>query len=157
MIRNHYVGRTFIQPTQSMRDFAVRVKLNPVKELLKGKRVVIVEDSIIRGTTSRTRVKTLRDAGAREVHMVVSCPPHRFPCYYGIDFSSKGELVAAQKSVDEIARFVGLDSLRYLSLEGMVQATGFENPTFCLACFDGNYPVEPDRTFHKLGMECCGG
>ncbi|MEW5724390.1 MAG: amidophosphoribosyltransferase [Thermodesulfobacteriota bacterium] len=157
MIRNHYVGRTFIQPSQSMRDFGVRVKLNPVRELIKGRSVVIVEDSIIRGTTSRTRVKTLREFGAREVHMVVSCPPHRHPCYYGIDFSSKGELIAAQHTVQDVARFVGLDSLHYLSLEGMVEATGFVKPSFCLACFNGEYPVPPDANFTKLGMECGGG
>jgi len=153
MIRNHYVGRTFIQPSQSMRDFGVRVKLNPVKGLLNGKRVVIIEDSIIRGTTSRTRVKTLREAGAREVHMLVSCPPHRFPCYYGIDFSSKGELIAADHTVDQIRDFVGLDSLGYLSLEGLVESTGFAKPSFCLACFNGEYPVEIDTEFTKLGLE----
>lgn len=155
MIRNHYVGRTFIQPSQSMRDFSVRIKLNPVREILKGKRVVIVEDSIIRGTTSRTRVKTLRDAGAKEIHMVVSCPPTRFPCYYGIDFSSKGELIAASHTVKETAAYVGLDSLRYLSLDGMVGATGFEKPGFCLACFNGDYPVPPEADFSKFGMEQC--
>ena len=155
MIRNHYVGRTFIQPSQSMRDFGVRVKLNPVKELIRGQRVVIVEDSIIRGTTSRTRVKTLREIGAKEVHMVVSCPPHRHPCYYGIDFSSKGELIAAQFSIKDTAKSLGLDSLSYLSKEGMVEATGFKQPGFCLACFDGNYPVPPDICFSKFGMEQC--
>jgi amidophosphoribosyltransferase len=153
VIRNHYVGRTFIQPSQSMRDFGVRVKLNPVASILKGRRVVIVEDSIIRGTTSRTRVKTLREVGAREIHMVVSCPPHRYPCYYGIDFSSKGELIAAQQTVEKVARYVGLDSLRYLSLEGMVEATGFADPTFCLACFNGDYPVPPDENYSKFGLE----
>jgi amidophosphoribosyltransferase len=153
MIRNHYVGRTFIQPSQSMRDFGVRVKLNPVKELIRGKRVVIVEDSIIRGTTSRTRVKTLRELGAKEVHMVVSCPPTRYPCFYGIDFSSRGELVASQKSVEDIARFVGLDSLHYLSLDGMVEATGFDKSKFCLACYNGEYSVPPDENFTKFGLE----
>ena len=133
----------------------MRVKLNPVKELIRGQRVVIVEDSIIRGTTSRTRVKTLREIGAKEVHMVVSCPPHRHPCYYGIDFSSKGELIAAQFSVKETAKSLGLDSLSYLSKEGMVEATGFKQPGFCLACFDGNYPVTPDICFSKFGMEQC--
>ena len=153
MIRNHYVGRTFIQPSQSMRDFGVRVKLNPVKELIRGKRVIIVEDSIIRGTTSRTRVKTLRELGAKEVHMVVSCPPTRYPCFYGIDFSSRGELVAALKSVDETAKFVGLDSLHYLSLDGMVEATGFDKSKFCLACYNGEYSVPPDENFSKFGLE----
>jgi len=154
MIRNHYVGRTFIQPSQSMREFGVRVKLNPVREILNGNRVLIIEDSIIRGTTSRTRVKTLRQIGAREVHMLVSCPPHRYPCYYGIDFSSRGELIAADHSVEEITEFLNLDSLGYLSLEGMIEATGFSEPSFCLACFNGQYPIPPDTHFSKFGLEC---
>lgn len=155
MIRNHYVGRTFIQPSQSMRDFGVRIKLNPVKEVIEDKRVVIVEDSIIRGTTSRTRVAALRALGAKEVHMVVSCPPHRFPCYYGIDFSSKGELIAAHQSVKQVASFVGLDSLRYLSLDGMVKATNVSEPCFCLACFNGAYPVPPEENYSKFSLEGC--
>ncbi|HIQ36733.1 MAG TPA: amidophosphoribosyltransferase, partial [Desulfocapsa sulfexigens] len=141
MIRNHYVGRTFIQPTQSMRDFNVRVKLNPVRSLLKGKRVIIVEDSIIRGTTGRSRVKALREAGATEVHMMVSCPPTRHACYYGIDFPSSDQLIASNYSVDGIAAELGLDSLHYLSIEGLVEATGLSREDFCLACFDGKYPV----------------
>ncbi len=144
VIRNHYVGRTFIQPSQAMRDFGVRVKLNPVRELLNGKSVLLVEDSIIRGTTTRTRINSLRQAGAKEVHMLVSCPPHRFPCPYGIDFSTKGELIAASHSIDEIRNFIGLDSLNYLSIEGLLEAAGatVDNHPFCLACFDGNYPVK---------------
>jgi len=153
MIRNHYVGRTFIQPTQSMRDFNVRVKLNPVRSLLKGKRVIIVEDSIIRGTTGRSRVKALREAGATEVHMVVSCPPTRHACYYGIDFPSSEQLIASQYSVDGIAADLGLDSLHYLSIDGLVEATGLSREDFCLACFDGKYPVEPDRNFTKDSLE----
>jgi len=153
MIRNHYVGRTFIQPTQSMRDFNVRVKLNPVRALLKGKRVIIVEDSIIRGTTGRSRVKALREAGATEVHMMVSCPPTRFPCYYGIDFPSSDQLIASKYSVEEIAADLGLDSLHYLSIEGLVEATGLSREDFCLACFDNKYPVEPDRNFTKDALE----
>jgi amidophosphoribosyltransferase len=153
IIRNHYVGRTFIQPAQSMRDFGVRVKLNPVRDILDGKRVVIVEDSIIRGTTSKTRIKTLRQAGAREIHMVVSCPPHRHPCFYGIDFSTRGELIASEHSVEEIRAFIGLDSLHYLSLDGMLAATGLENDHFCLACFNGEYPVQPREGFSKLYLE----
>jgi amidophosphoribosyltransferase len=153
IIRNHYVGRTFIEPAQSMRDFGVRVKLNPVRDILDGKRVVIVEDSIIRGTTSKTRIKTVRQAGAREIHMVVSCPPHRHPCFYGIDFSTKGELIASEHSVEEIRAFIGLDSLRYLSLDGMLGATGLENDHFCLACFNGEYPVQPKEGFSKLYLE----
>ena len=149
VIRNHYVGRTFIQPTQSMRDFNVKVKLNPVRSFLKDKRVIIVEDSIIRGTTGKSRVRALREAGAKEVHMVVSCPPTRYACYYGIDFPSVSQLIANQKEVDEIAAYLGLDSLHYLSLEGLVKATGVAKKNFCLACFDGKYPIEPDTSFHK--------
>jgi len=152
MIRNHYIGRTFIQPTQSMRDFAVRVKLNPVRSLLKGKRVIIVEDSIIRGTTGRSRVLSLRNAGAREVHMLVSCPPTCNPCYYGIDFPSNTELIAGQKSVEGIREYLGLDSLTYLSLDGLVEATGLARESFCLACYNGEYPVEPDRKFQKHSL-----
>jgi amidophosphoribosyltransferase len=153
VIRNHYVGRTFIEPVQSMRDFGVKVKLNPVREILKQKRVVIVEDSIIRGTTSKMRIKTLREAGAKEVHMVVSCPPHRHPCYYGIDFSTRGELIASQHTVEEVKNFIGLDSLCYLSLPGMLEATGLEENGFCLACFDGKYPIQPEEGFSKLCLE----
>ncbi len=153
VIRNHYVGRTFIQPTQSMRDFNVKVKLNPVRSFLKGKRVIIVEDSIIRGTTGKSRVRALRKAGAKEVHMVVSCPPTRHACYYGIDFPSSSQLIANKKEVAEIAGYLGLDSLHYLSLEGLVEATGMEKKGFCLACFDGIYPVEPDKSFHKDALE----
>ena len=151
--RNHYVGRTFIQPVQSMRDFGVKVKLNPVREILNQKRIVIVEDSIIRGTTSKMRIKTLREAGAKEVHMVVSCPPHRYPCYYGIDFPTKGELIASQHTVEEVKTFVGLDSLCYLSLPGMLEATGLEENGFCLACFDGKYPIQPEEGYSKLCLE----
>jgi amidophosphoribosyltransferase len=153
VIRNHYVGRTFIQPSQSMRDFGVKVKLNPVKELLKDQRVLIIEDSIIRGTTARTRIKTLREVGAREVHMLVSCPPHRFPCHYGIDFSSRGELIAAQKSVEEIRDFIGLETLGYLSIPSLIRATEIPQENLCLACFDGRYPVPIDETFTKYCLE----
>ncbi|MCG8529134.1 MAG: amidophosphoribosyltransferase, partial [Desulfovibrionales bacterium] len=154
MIRNHYVGRSFIQPTQSMRDFAVRVKLNPVKELIRGKDIIIIEDSIIRGTTAKTRVAALRELGAGKVHMRISCPPHRFPCYYGIDFSSRGELVAARMGLEELTQYLGLDSLQYLSIEGMLEASGRKNPEqhFCKACFDGNYPVPFDPKFTKTCM-----
>jgi len=155
MIRNHYVGRTFIQPTQSMRDFGVRMKLNPVKELLRGKDIIIIEDSIIRGTTARTRVKTLRDLGVKKVHMRISGPPHRHPCHYGIDFSTRGELIAASKTVDELRDFLGLDSLYYLSLEGLLSATGVDAPeeNFCKACFDGCYPVSFDSNLTKECLE----
>ncbi len=154
MIRNHYVGRTFIQPSQDMRDFGVRVKLNPVHELIKGKRVIIVEDSIIRGTTTMARVQNIRQAGASEVHMLVSCPPHRFPCHYGIDFSTKGELIASDHSVEEIKNLLGLDSLYYLSIEGLLSATDATRDGFCLACFDGNYPEPLGEQVGKFCLEC---
>lgn len=156
MIRNHYVGRSFIQPTQSMRDFAVRIKLNPVKEQIKGKDIIIIEDSIIRGTTAKTRVKALRELGAKKVHMRISCPPHKFPCYYGIDFSTKGELIAAKKTLEELREFLGLDSLHYLSIEGMLESSGVQDPEnfFCKACFDGNYPV---RIHENMSKNCLEG
>jgi len=153
VIRNHYVGRTFIQPTQSMRDFNVKVKLNPVRNFLKGKRVIIVEDSIIRGTTGKSRVRALREAGAKEVHMVVSCPPTRHGCYYGIDFPSEAQLIACNKTIEEIAAYLGLDSLHYLSLEGLVEATTMPWDNFCLACFNGIYPIDPDKTFSKEALD----
>jgi amidophosphoribosyltransferase len=156
MIRNHYVGRTFIQPTQSMRDFSVRVKLNPVRALLRGKRVIIVEDSIIRGTTGRSRVQALRRAGAAEIHMVVSCPPTRHACYYGIDFPSSSQLIAADNTVEAVRDYLGLDSLTYLSVEGLVAATGLSRDHFCLACFTGEYPIEPDKNFTKEALSGCG-
>ena len=155
MIRNHYVGRTFIQPTQSMRDFGVRVKLNPVKDLLRGKDIIIIEDSIIRGTTAKTRVKALRELGVRRVHMRVSGPPHRHPCHYGIDFPTEGELIAASMSVEKLGQHLGLDSLSYLSLPGLLESTGVTAPTnhFCKACFDGCYPVDFDGSLSKNCME----
>jgi amidophosphoribosyltransferase len=155
MIRNHYVGRTFIQPTQSMRDFAVRIKLNPVQQLLKGKDIIIIEDSIIRGTTIKTRVKALRELGVGKVHMRVAGPPHRFPCHYGIDFSTRGELIAAQKTVEELRGYLGLDSLHYLSIDGLLKSTGIEHPerNFCKACFDGCYPVAFDENLTKGCLE----
>ncbi|MBE9544566.1 MAG: amidophosphoribosyltransferase, partial [Proteobacteria bacterium] len=155
MIRNHYVGRTFIQPTQSMRDFGVRIKLNPVHILLKGKDIIIIEDSIIRGTTIKTRVKALRKLGVGKVHMRVAGPPHRFPCHYGIDFSTRGELIAAKKTVEELRGYLGLDSLHYLSIDGLLKSTGVENPerNFCKACFDGCYPVAFDENLTKACLE----
>jgi amidophosphoribosyltransferase len=155
LIRNHYVGRTFIQPTQSMRDFGVRVKLNPVRELLKGKDIIIIDDSIIRGTTVKTRVKALRALGVRRVHMRIAGPPHRFPCHYGIDFSTRGELIAAGRTEQELCRILGLDSLHYLSIEGLLEATGVSNAgnLFCKACFDGRYPVRFDDAVSKSCLE----
>jgi amidophosphoribosyltransferase len=153
LIRNHYIGRTFIQPSQDVRDFRVRVKLNPIKDVLKDKRIVIIEDSIVRGTTSRIRVKTLREAGAKQVHMRVSCPPLKFPCYYGIDFPSKKELIASEHSVEWIRDFMNLDSLAYLSLEGMLEAMLLSKDEFCTACFTGAYPVKPMKRLSKNILE----
>ena len=152
MIRNHYVGRTFIQPTQFLREFRVRVKLNPIRDVLEGKKVVVVEDSIVRGTTSRSRVEELRRAGAREIHFRVSCPPIRYPCFYGIDFPSKGELVASTKTIKEVADFIKVDTLEYLSLEGMLGVMR-EKGSFCHACFDGTYPETIPKNASKYLLE----
>jgi amidophosphoribosyltransferase len=152
IIRNHYVGRTFIQPSQGIRDFKVRVKFNFVKELLKGKRVVVVDDSIVRGTTSKIRVKSLRQAGAKEVHLRISCPPHKFPCAYGIDFPTKGELVANRYSPEELRKYFECDSLGYLSLEGMLRCVSYPKESYCTACWSGKYPV-PFENIDKFHAE----
>ncbi len=141
LIKNRYVGRTFIQPTQSMRESGIRMKLNPLKDVLNGKRILIVDDSIVRGTTSRKLVKALRDAGAVEVHMRISSPPVTHPCFYGIDTDSQDQLIAATKSVEEISAHLGVDSLSYLSWDGMLNQTEQDPESFCSACFTGNYPV----------------
>src|SRR5690348_2368077 len=143
LIRNHYVGRTFIEPEQRVRDFGVKLKLNPVRSLLAGKRVVLIDDSIVRGTTSRKIVRMVRDAGAKEVHMRISCPPTISPCYYGVDTPSKGQLIASNKSVEEIRDYIGADSLAYLSLEGLREACAEgEKTTYCSSCYTGIYPTE---------------
>ena len=142
LIRNHYVGRTFIEPAQSIRHFGVKLKLNPVQHVVRGKRVVVVDDSIVRGTTSRKIVKMIRDAGAREVHLRISAPPTRWPCYYGIDTPVRSELIAASHTLEEIAQYVTADSLAYLSSEGMKRAARAEPNGFCDACFSGEYLVQ---------------
>ena len=152
-VRNHYVGRSFLQPSQLIRDFNVRVKLNLITELVKGKRVVVVDDSIVRGTTCRTRVNTLKEAGAREVHVRVSCPPHMNPCVYGIDFPDRSKLMAANHSLEAIRQYLKADSLHYLSLEGMVKAIGQPANTFCLACYNGQYPVPYDPVLNQHILE----
>src|SRR5450432_389495 len=142
LIRNHYVGRTFIEPSQSVRDFGVKLKLNPVRALLEGRRVVLIDDSIVRGTTSRKIVRLIRNAGATEVHMRISCPPTISPCFYGVDTPSKKHLIAAVKSVEEIREYLEADSLSYLSLPGLKQACGEgEKTSYCTACYTGNYPT----------------
>jgi amidophosphoribosyltransferase len=142
IIRNHYVGRTFIEPSQSIRSFGVRLKLNPIRNLIQDKRVVLVDDSIVRGTTSKKIVQMVREAGAKEVHMRISCPPTVSPCYYGVDTPRKADLIAAQMSVEEVCRYIEADSLGYLSLEGMLDAIGFEKNSSCVACWNGKYPTQ---------------
>ena len=141
LIRNHYVGRTFIEPHQSIRHFGVRVKLNPVKSILQGQRVVLVDDSIVRGTTSRKIVRMVRAAGASEVHMRISCPPTISPCFYGVDTPKRAELIAATHSIEEVRRYIGADSLGYLSLDGMLSAVGPARKSYCTSCYTGQYPV----------------
>ncbi|MFH1062673.1 MAG: amidophosphoribosyltransferase [Candidatus Omnitrophota bacterium] len=153
MIRNHYVGRTFIQPSQFIRDFRVKVKLNPIKDVIKGKRLAIVEDSIVRGTTSKARIKTIRESGAKKMHMRISCPPIKAPCFYGINFPTKKELIAANHTVKEIEKFMGLDSLKYLSQKGLLKAMLLPACEFCTACFDGNYPTKIPKNFSKKMLE----
>ena len=152
-VRNHYVGRSFLQPSQLIRDFDVRVKLNLIQELVKGKRVIVVDDSIVRGTTCKARVNNLKEAGAKEVHVLVSCPPHMHPCVYGIDFPDRRKLMAANHSLEEIRQYLNADSLHYLSQEGLVRATGQPANSFCMACYDGNYPVAFDPGMDKHAIE----
>src|SRR2546422_3549226 len=139
--RNHYVGRTFIEPKQSIRSFGVRIKLNPVRHLIENKRIVLIDDSIVRGTTSKKIVQMVREAGAKEIHLRISCPPTISPCYYGVDTPNKADLIAAQMSVEEIRKFIGADSLGYLSLEGMMEATGISPDQACVACWNERYPT----------------
>jgi amidophosphoribosyltransferase len=153
-IRNHYVGRTFIMPEDRLRKSSADMKLAVLPEVVKGKRVVAIDDSIVRGNTSSKRISYLRDAGAREIHFRISCPPIKYPCFYGIDFPTREELVASSKSVDTIRAMLGADSLGYLSLEGLLSP--FENPgDFCTACFTGRYPVDPEDTQYKRAFEKC--
>jgi len=143
LVRSHYVGRTFIEPEQGVRDFGVRLKLNPVRNIIEGKRVILIDDSIVRGTTSKKIVRMIRSAGAKEVHMRISCPPTISPCYYGVDTPTQKQLIAANKTIEEIAEFIGADSLAYLSLDGLKQACAEGvNTTYCTACYTGNYPTE---------------
>lgn len=141
IIRNHYIGRTFLEPTQSIRSFGVRLKLNPIQDLIDGQRVVLVDDSIVRGTTSKKIVAMVREAGAKEVHIRISSPPTTSPCYYGVNTPQKAELIAAQMSVEEVCRYIEADSLKYLSMDGMLEAIGFEKGTSCVACWNGKYPT----------------
>jgi amidophosphoribosyltransferase len=153
LIKNRYVGRTFIQPNQRLRDLGVRQKFNPLPEVLAGKRVIVVDDSIVRGTTTPHVVNLLRSAGAKEVHLRVCAPPIISPCHFGVDMASKGELLAAQKTIPEICEFVGADSLEYLSVEGLFRAIGKEADQCCAACFTGRYPIEVQLELGKMVLE----
>jgi len=152
LIRNHYVGRTFIEPQQSIRHFGVKIKLNPVRDVLEGKRVIIIDDSIVRGTTSRKIVKMVRNAGAKEVHVLISSPPTSYPCYYGIDTPNRKELISSSHSIEEITKYITADSLGYLSRQGLLQSVGMENGGYCRACFTGEYPVSFPKPFPEPQM-----
>ncbi|MFQ5443659.1 MAG: amidophosphoribosyltransferase, partial [Nitrospinales bacterium] len=162
LIRNHYVGRTFIEPKSQIRHFGVKLKLNVVKNAIRDKRVIIIDDSIVRGTTSRKIVKMVRDAGAREVHVRISSPPTLFPCYYGIDTPNRGELIASSQTVEQTREFITADSLEYLSLERMMEVYGQDKENFCKACFDGHYPIGFDDKsteaiqLNLFAVECLG-
>ncbi len=153
IVPNRYVGRSFIQPSQQLRDLAVQMKLIVIPEMVRGKRIIVVEDSIVRGTTTRGKILALRRAGAREIHMRVSCPPIRFPCFYGIDFPTPTELIANGRTVEEIRDFIEVDSLAYLSLEGMLDCLGKPRESYCTACWSGNYPIPVDESLSKFGFE----
>jgi amidophosphoribosyltransferase len=153
LYKNQYVGRTFIQPSQTLRDRGVKLKLNPLPDSIRGKRLVVIDDSIVRGTTQKQVVATLREAGATEVHVRITCPPVMWPCFYGIDFPTRQELIAADLSVEEIRAYVGADSLGYLSLDGMVLAAGGPTGSYCRACFDGEYPIEVPERAGKFVLE----
>ncbi len=159
IIRNHYVGRTFIQPAQNSRELSVKVKFNLLKDVLRGKRIIIVDDSIVRGNTSRIRVRNLRKAGVKAVHLRISCPPHRFPCFYGIDFHKPNELIANRyESIEKIRQYLGVDSLGYLSLEGMLGCLKHPINHYCTACWTGRYQIKPEKKHGKFSLEarCCG-
>jgi len=153
IVPNRYVGRSFIQPSQHMRDLAVQMKLIVIPEVVRGKRVIVVEDSIVRGTTTRGKMLALRRAGAKEIHMRVSCPPIRHPCFFGIDFPTPTELIANGRTVDQIRDFIEVDSLAYLSLEGMLKCMGKPPESYCTACWSGNYPIPVDMQLTKFGLE----
>jgi len=153
LIKNRYVGRTFIEPDQRIRDLGVKLKFNPMPQMLEGKRLVVVDDSIVRGTTTPSVVKELRRAGAKEVHMRICAPPIRYPCFFGVDMATRAELIAAQKTVPEIRDFIGADSLGYLSIKGLIKAVALPQDTFCLACFTGDYPIPVQLEMDKLALE----
>ncbi|MCX6011709.1 MAG: amidophosphoribosyltransferase [Chloroflexi bacterium] len=153
LLKNRYVGRTFIEPDQRIRDLGVRLKFNPLPQMLDGQRLVVIDDSIVRGTTTPKVVKLLRRAGAKEVHMRICAPPIRYPCFFGVDMASRWELIAAQKTIPEVRDFIGADSLGYLSIDGLIKAIGLPKDIFCLACFTGDYPIPVQIEMDKLALE----
>lgn len=153
LVKNRYMGRTFIEPDQRIRDLGVKLKFNPMRPLLEGKRIVLVDDSIVRGTTTPQVIKLLRKSGAKEVHMRVCAPPIRFPCFMGVDMATQRELIAARKSIPEICEYIGADSLGYLSVAGLIKAVGLPKNNFCLACFTGDYPMPVQLEMNKLALE----
>ncbi len=153
LLKNRYVGRTFIEPDQRIRDLGVKLKFNPLPQMLEGKRLVVVDDSIVRGTTTPQVVKLLRRAGAKEVHMRICAPPIRYPCFFGVDMATRRELIAAQKTITEVRDFIGADSLGYLSIDGLIKAVALPKDIFCLACFTGDYPIPVQLEMEKLALE----
>ena len=154
LVRSHYVGRTFISPEQKLRELEVKLKLAVIKEVVDGKRIVVVDDSIVRGTTTRGKIRAMREAGAKEIHMRVSCPPIRFPCFYGIDFPTKEELLANNRDLGQIAEFLEVDSVGYVSLEGLLECAKLPNDHYCTACWSGKYRIPIDVAVNKFSMEC---
>jgi amidophosphoribosyltransferase len=152
-VRSHYIGRTFLSPTQDMRDLAVKMKLTVVKEVVKDKRVVVVDDSIVRGTTTRGKIKSLRRAGAKEIHMRVACPPVVSPCFYGVDFPTKEELLASNRTLEEIRDFLQVDSVGYISLDGMLSCASLPKDHYCTACWNGKYKIPVNTVLNKFMME----
>jgi len=153
MIRSHYVGRTFISPDQKSRELTVKIKLAPIREVINGKRIVVVDDSVVRGTTTKGKIRAFRDAGAKEIHMRVSCPPIRFPCFYGIDFPTKEELIANNRTLEQIRDFLGVDTLGYMSLEGLLGCAALPRDHYCTACWGGNYKIPISGVITKLALE----
>jgi amidophosphoribosyltransferase len=153
LLKNRYVGRTFIEPDQRIRDLGVKLKFNPLPQMLDGKRVVVIDDSIVRGTTTPSVVKLLRRAGAKEVHVRICAPPIRYPCFFGVDMATRWELIAAQKTIPEVRDFIGADSLGYLSINGLIKAVALPEDIFCMACFTGDYPIPVQLEIDKLALE----
>jgi len=153
LLKNRYVGRTFIEPDQRIRDLGVKLKFNPLPQMLDGQRVVVIDDSIVRGTTTPQVVRLMKRAGAKEVHMRICAPPIRYPCFFGVDMATRWELIAAQKSIPEIRDFIGADSLGYLSIDGLIKAVALPRDIFCLACFTGDYPIPVQLEMDKLALE----